>query len=50
MKKFAKMIKAAGIDFRKLKEEEANSPFGQYTGAATIFGAMIYTDKEAGIE
>ena len=38
-KEFAKMIKAAGIDFRKLKEEEANSPFGQYTGAATIFGA-----------
>ena len=38
-KEFAKMIKAAGIDFRKLKEEAANSPFGQYTGAATIFGA-----------
>ena len=38
-KEFAKMIKAAGIDFKKLKEEEANSPFGQYTGAATIFGA-----------
>ena len=38
-KEFAKMITAAGIDFRKLKEEEANSPFGQYTGAATIFGA-----------
>ena len=38
-KEFAKMIKTAGIDFKKLKEEEANSPFGQYTGAATIFGA-----------
>ena len=38
-KEFAKMIKAAGIDFRKLKEAAANSPFGQYTGAATIFGA-----------
>ena len=38
-KEFAKMIKAAGIDFRKLKEKEANSPFGQYTSAATIFGA-----------
>ncbi len=38
-KEFAKMIKAAGIDFKKLKEEEANSPFGQYTGAGTIFGA-----------
>ena len=38
VRELAKMIKAAGIDFRKLKEEEANSPFGQYTGAATIFG------------
>ncbi len=38
-KEFARMIKTAGIDFKKLKEEEANSPFGQYTGAATIFGA-----------
>ncbi len=36
---FAKMIKSAGINFKKLKEEEANSPFGQYTGAGTIFGA-----------
>ena len=36
---FAKMIKAAGIDFKKIKEEKANSPFGQYTGAGTIFGA-----------
>ncbi len=36
---FAKMIKSAGIDFKKLQEEEANSPFGQYTGAGTIFGA-----------
>ena len=36
---FARMIKTAGIDFKKLKEEEANSPFGKYTGAATIFGA-----------
>ncbi len=38
-KEFAKMIKAAGIDFKRLREEEANSPFGQYTGAGTIFGA-----------
>ena len=36
---FAKMIKAAGINFKNLKEEKADSPFGQYTGAATIFGA-----------
>lgn len=38
-KEFAKMIKTAGIDFKKLKEEKADSPFGEYTGAATIFGA-----------
>lgn len=36
---FAKMIKAAGIDFKRLKDEQADSPFGQYTGAGTIFGA-----------
>lgn len=36
---FAKMIKAAGINFKKLKDEQADSPFGGYTGAATIFGA-----------
>ena len=33
-----KMIKSAGIDFKKLKGEESDSPFGQYTGAGTIFG------------
>jgi len=36
---FAKMIKNAGIDFNVIDEEEANSPFGQYTGGGTIFGA-----------
>lgn len=36
---YAKMIKSAGIDFKNLKEEQADSPFGQYSGAATIFGA-----------
>ena len=36
---FARMIKTAGINFKNLKEEEANSPFGKYSGAATIFGA-----------
>lgn len=36
---FARMIKTAGIDFKKLKNEKADSPFGGYTGAATIFGA-----------
>ena len=33
------MIKQAGIDFRKLHDEEADSPLGEYSGAATIFGA-----------
>ena len=36
---FAKMLKSAGINFNKLKEEKADSPFGQYSGAGTIFGA-----------
>lgn len=36
---FAKMIKAAGIDFKHLKDEKADSPFGIYSGAGTIFGA-----------
>ena len=34
-----KMIKAAGIDFKSLEPECNDSPFGEYTGAATIFGA-----------
>jgi NADH-quinone oxidoreductase subunit G len=33
------MISAAGIDFAALEPEEADSPFGEYTGAGTIFGA-----------
>ena len=36
---FGRMIKEAGIDFNALKEEKADSPFGEYTGAGTIFGA-----------
>ena len=36
---FAQMIKSAGLDLKTLEPEEADSPFGQYTGAATIFGA-----------
>ena len=35
----AKMIKSAGIDFKALEPSEADSPFAQYTGAGTIFGA-----------
>ena len=38
-KEFGKMIKSAGIDFKSLEPEEADSPFGEYTGAGTIFGA-----------
>ncbi len=35
----ARMIKSAGLDLATLEPEPNNSPFGQYTGAATIFGA-----------
>lgn len=34
-----RMIKEAGIDFRNIPEEDEDSPFGQYSGAGTIFGA-----------
>ena len=34
-----KMIRSAGIDFNSLEPEENDSPFGEYTGAGTIFGA-----------
>lgn len=34
-----RMISEAGIDFKSLKPEIEDSPFGAYTGAATIFGA-----------
>ena len=33
-----RMIKSAGVDFKRIKGEPADSPFGKYTGAATIFG------------
>lgn len=33
------MIRAAGIDFANLPDQEADSLMGEYTGAATIFGA-----------
>lgn len=38
-KEFGRMIKEAGIDFNELEDEKADSPFGEYSGAATIFGA-----------
>ena len=34
-----RMIKAAGIDFKALTPEPNDSPFGEYSGAGTIFGA-----------
>ena len=36
---FAQMIRSAGIDLKTTEPEMADSPFGEYTGAATIFGA-----------
>lgn len=37
-RELCRMIKQAGINFRDLPEEAADSPLGEYTGAATIFG------------
>ncbi len=37
-RELARMIKQAGIDFKSLPEEEADSLLGDYTGAGTIFG------------
>ena len=34
-----KMIKEAGIEFSTLEGEDSDSPFGEYSGAGTIFGA-----------
>jgi iron-only hydrogenase group A len=38
-RELARMIKEAGIDFLNLTEEDYDAPMGEYTGAATIFGA-----------
>jgi iron only hydrogenase large subunit-like protein len=38
-RELARMIKAAGIDFRNLPDEACDSILGEYSGAATIFGA-----------
>ncbi|MCK5295321.1 MAG: [FeFe] hydrogenase, group A [Alphaproteobacteria bacterium] len=38
-RELSRMIKQAGIKFRHLEDTEADSPLGEYTGAATIFGA-----------
>ena len=38
-RELGRMIKEAGIDFLSLPDEEFDAPMGEYTGAATIFGA-----------
>ncbi|GAB6273721.1 MAG: NADH-dependent [FeFe] hydrogenase, group A6 [Peptococcaceae bacterium] len=38
-RELAKMIRQAGIDFRNLEDDIYDDPLGEYTGAATIFGA-----------
>jgi iron-only hydrogenase group A len=38
-RELARMIREAGIDFRSLPDETYDNPLGEYTGAATIFGA-----------
>lgn len=38
-RELTRMIKQAGISFRDLRDEEADNPLGEYTGAGTIFGA-----------
>ncbi len=38
-RELARMIKEGGIDFVNLEDEEYDAPMGEYTGAATIFGA-----------
>ena len=37
-RELSRMIRQAGIAFESLPEEEVDSPLGQYSGAATIFG------------
>jgi iron-only hydrogenase group A len=38
-RELARMIREAGIDFVNLPDESYDNPLGEYTGAATIFGA-----------
>ncbi len=38
-RELARMIKNAGIDFASLPDGQYDNPMGEYTGAATIFGA-----------
>jgi iron-only hydrogenase group A len=38
-RELGRMIKEGGIDFINLPDEDYDAPMGEYTGAATIFGA-----------
>ena len=38
-RELARMIKQAGVDFKQLPDEEADSILGEYAGAGVIFGA-----------
>ena len=38
-RELARLLKAAGVDFASLPNEQADSPIGAYSGAGTIFGA-----------
>jgi NADH-quinone oxidoreductase subunit G len=37
-RELARMMKEAGLDLKDMPDEPADSPLGEYTGAATIFG------------
>jgi NADH-quinone oxidoreductase subunit G len=38
-RELARMMRQAGIDLKDMPDEPADDPLGEYTGAATIFGA-----------
>jgi NADH-quinone oxidoreductase subunit G len=38
-REIARMMKEAGLDLKEMPDEPADNPMGEYTGAATIFGA-----------
>jgi iron only hydrogenase large subunit-like protein len=38
-RELGRMIKEGGLDFVNLPDEDYDAPMGEYTGAATIFGA-----------
>jgi NADH-quinone oxidoreductase subunit G len=38
-RELARMMRQAGIDLKEMPNEPADDPLGEYTGAATIFGA-----------